>query len=168
MISHCIDQSLVERAQIVMALLRRAGLSVVTAESCTAGLISAVLSQADGAGHCLHGSFVTYTKAHKVAALGVSRELLAAKGSVHEDVARQMAEGALHRSTADIVLALTGVIGPEEDEDGNSVGRVIFACGRRQDVLNVVEENFDAAHHEILRRAVVLRGLDYIRKVASG
>src|SRR5205085_2905925 len=56
--------------------------SIITAESCTAGKLAALLSEAPGAATCLHGSFVTYTKANKTRALGVSKELLESKGAV--------------------------------------------------------------------------------------
>ena len=80
-----ISPELCERAQAILKTLKDKGLSIVTAESCTAGMIAAVLSRADGAGEVLHGGFVTYTKAHKQTALGVSRELLRDRGAVNEE-----------------------------------------------------------------------------------
>jgi nicotinamide-nucleotide amidase len=71
--------------------LKDSGLSIVTAESCTAGMIAAVLSRADGAGQVLHGGFVTYTKAHKHAALGISADLLRDQGAVNEEVVSRCA-----------------------------------------------------------------------------
>ena len=79
-----------------MRLLSARQLSVVTAESCTAGLVSAVLSTAEGASEFLHGGYVTYTKAQKTAALGVPADLLSSQGAVNEEVARRMALGALN------------------------------------------------------------------------
>jgi hypothetical protein len=63
--THCIDAALIRAAEISAGALKRVGLTVVTAESCTAGLIAAALSQAEGATGILHGGFVTYTKAHR-------------------------------------------------------------------------------------------------------
>ena len=108
------------------ALIKRAkaaGLGIVTAESCTAGLMCQVLSDAEGASEAFHGGFVTYTKAHKSCALGVPQALLREKGAVCAEVVRAMAEGALRHSHAGISAAITGVAGPEPDEDGNPVGR---------------------------------------------
>src|SRR6185312_12608987 len=68
-----ISPALKQRAQRILVGLKSAGLSIVTAESCTAGMIAAVLSRAEGAGEILHGGFVTYTKALKTSALGVCR-----------------------------------------------------------------------------------------------
>jgi len=164
----CTEQNLVDRAEAVMRCLREARLSLVTAESCTAGMISAILSQAEGAGSCLHGSFVVYTKLHKTAALGVPEALLAEVGSVHAEVARRMAEGALERSPADIVLAVTGVTGPAEDEDGNPVGRVIFACGRRGEELHLEDCNFGKNAPDNLRSLAALHGLGLVERAAAG
>jgi PncC family amidohydrolase len=123
----CCGADLAERA---LATARRRNLTIVTAESCTAGKLSALLSEAPGAGERVHGSFVTYTKANKVKALGVDAGLLKAKGAVCREVALAMAEGALHRSPADVAVAITGVAGPDPDEgQGDQVcrdqGRVI-------------------------------------------
>jgi nicotinamide-nucleotide amidase len=118
---------LAERA-LEVAAQRNA--SVVTAESCTAGKLAAVLSEAAGAAERLHGSFVTYTKANKTKSLGVSADLLQRKGAVCREVAVAMAEGALVRSPATLAVSITGVAGPDPDEDGNPVGLVCIAIAR--------------------------------------
>ncbi len=105
--------------------------SIVTAESCTAGKLSGLLSEAPGAGALLHGGFVSYTKANKIKALGVSPDLLKEKGAVCVDVAVEMANGALVRSPANVAVAITGVAGPKPDEDGNPVGLVCIAVTRK-------------------------------------
>ena len=89
------------------------------------------LSQAEGASDTLHAGFIVYTKADKTAVVGVSKELLARHTAVSAEVAQAMAKGALARCPADIALAITGVAGPEPDEDGNSVGLVYVAVGIR-------------------------------------
>jgi len=117
-------------AKQVIDAARMRGLSLVTAESCTAGKLSNVLSEVPGAGEQLHGGFVTYTKEAKTQLLGVSPELLRRRGAVCADTAIAMAEGALRRSPADIALAITGVAGPKPDEDHNPVGFVCIAAAR--------------------------------------
>jgi len=126
----CIQRALVEKAQPIVDLLRQRQLSVVTAESCTAGLIAAILSHAHGAGDCLHGGFITYSKGHKSSSLGVDPTLLHTIGSVNAEVARQMAQGALQRSVATVALAVTGVLGPDPDEDNVPPGVVYVAVAR--------------------------------------
>jgi nicotinamide-nucleotide amidase len=117
-------------AKQVIEAARMQGLSLVTAESCTAGKLSNVLSEVPGAGMHLHGGFVTYTKEAKAELLGVSPELLRQRGAVCADTAVAMAEGALRRSPADLALAVTGVAGPEPDEDDNPIGFVCIAVAR--------------------------------------
>jgi nicotinamide-nucleotide amidase len=158
----CADQKLVDRAQEIVRALREACLSVVTAESCTAGLVSAVLSQAEGAGEVLHGSFVTYTKANKTKALGIDPVLLKRDGSVTADVVRQMVVGALLRSPADIGLAVSGVLGPSPDEDGNPVGLVYFGCGLRDGPVAITRKDYEVQPPDTLRRSVVMDGLDVL------
>ena len=163
----CIDRELVARANEVMRRLKAAGLSVVTAESCTAGLISAVLAQAEGAGDMLHGSFVVYTKANKAMALGVDAALLERDGSVNAQVVRQLACGALERSPADLALAVSGVLGPEPDEDGNPVGLVFLACCRRGQEPETVRKDYGDGSSETLRRATVLDALALVARLAN-
>jgi nicotinamide-nucleotide amidase len=117
-------------ARRVMALAAEKKFSVVTAESCTAGKLSALLSEAPGAAERLHGSFVTYTKENKTRALDVAAELLKEKGAVCRDVASAMAAGALAHSPANVAVSITGVAGPDPDEDGNPVGRVCIGIAR--------------------------------------
>jgi PncC family amidohydrolase len=157
-----ISPELCERAQAIIKTLKKQGLSIVTAESCTAGMIAAVLSRADGAGELLHGGFVTYTKAHKQTALGVSREVLRDRGAVNEEVVKQLAPGALQRSPASFSLAVSGVLGPEEDEDGNPVGLVYFCCMKSAQEPVVVKEEFGKKKPEELLQLTIARAFDLI------
>jgi nicotinamide-nucleotide amidase len=157
---------LVARAGEVSRLLKTNKLTIITAESCTAGLVSAVLAQAEGAGEILHGSFVAYTKANKTKALGIDNALLAGRGSVNAEVARQLAWGALDRSPADLALAVTGVLGPAPDEDGNPVGLVFFGCCRREGIPQVERKDYGDKPHDVLRRAVVLDALMLVERCA--
>src|SRR4051812_24707824 len=116
------DASLKQQADTVIKKLKKQKLSVVTAESCTAGLLAALLSKPEGAGDVLEGGFVCYSKEQKNIALGVPNGVLDTKTAVASEVATAMAKGALNRSKANIGLAVTGVLGPEPDEDGNPVG----------------------------------------------
>lgn len=120
--------ALAERA---LAAARQGGLSIVTAESCTAGRLAALLAAVPGAGDLIHGGFVACTKANKAKALGVPEMLLRNKGGVSPAVAVAMAKGALMRSPAHVAVAITGVAGPEPDEDGNPVGFMCLAVTRR-------------------------------------
>lgn len=163
----CVDHSLVDRANQALAFLNAHNLTIVTAKSCTAGLIAAVLSQAEDAGEMLHGSFVTYSKANKSMALGVDAELLNRKGSVNTEVIRQLACGALERSPADMALAVSGVLGPSPDEDGNPVGLVFFACCHRNKLPQIEQRSYGDQPHDVLRRQVVLDALAMMERCAG-
>lgn len=134
--------NLVQLAERVLAMASQQDVTLVTAESCTAGKLSAFLSEAPGAAEQLHGAFVTYTKENKVMALGVSAELLRQKGAVCRDVAVAMATGALARSPANLAVSITGVAGPEPDEDGNPVGLVCIAVVRSEGDPRYVEKRY--------------------------
>jgi nicotinamide-nucleotide amidase len=131
------------------------GASLVTAESCTAGKLAAVLSEAPGAAERLHGSFVTYTKANKAKSLGVSVDLLQRKGAVCAEVAIAMAEGALVRSPATLAVSITGVAGPDPDEDGNPVGLVYIAVAR----INGETVHLERRYGDLEREAVQERAM---------
>jgi nicotinamide-nucleotide amidase len=149
------NEHLTQAAEKILDLAKRDGLTIVTAESCTAGLLSLVLSDAPGAAEHLHGGFVTYTKEQKHTVLGVSWQLLREKGAVCHEVARAMAEGALANSTADVAVGITGVAGPEPDEDGNPVGRTCFALARRGFEPQVIEHNYGDIGRDAVRESVV-------------
>ncbi len=160
----CIEQALIADAQAVVNHLREHRLSLVTAESCTAGLIAAALSHARGAGECLHGGFIVYSRAHKTGVLGVSQRALAERGAVSREVAGEMAAGALARSPADIALSVTGVLGPEPDEDGHAPGLVCFGLGRRGDEPLITAVQFDSDDPDEVRRCVVLQAFDLLQR----
>lgn len=135
-------------AETALEVLQQKGLSVVTAESCTAGKLAVVLSEVPGAADHLHGGFITYTKANKARVLGVSGQLLNSRGAVCAEVARAMAEGGLARTPADLAVAITGVAGPEPDEDGNPVGLVCIAVARRARMPVALERRYGKATRE--------------------
>ena len=142
---------LVPLAERTLALARARDVTLVTAESCTAGKLSALLSEAPGAAEHLQGGFVTYTKANKIKSLGVSEDLLREKGAVCRDVAVTMAQGALARSPADMAVSITGVAGPDADEDGNPVGLVCIAVARKDGEPRHVEMRYGSVGREIVQ-----------------
>ena len=141
--------------------------TIVTAESCSGGLLAAVLSEAPGASKQLQGGFVTYTKDQKTIALGIPRALLERESAVSEAVARAMAESALSRSIADLSVSITGVAGPAPDEDGNPVGLVHIAAARRGGPTLHREHRFgDIGRNEVLHQAM-MAALDLLERCAG-
>jgi nicotinamide-nucleotide amidase len=146
-------------AEELMRLLKDKRLTLVVAESCTAGLMGKVLSDVPGAGAHFHGGFVTYTKEHKASALDVSMDLLCREGAVCLDVARAMAQGALNHSPAQVSAAITGVAGPEPDPDNNPVGRVCIAVARRDAEPTAFEWNYGAVGRDTVRQLAIADAL---------
>ncbi len=115
-------------------------LTLTTAESCTGGLLSSVLTDIDGLGHVFDRGFVVYTDAAKRELLGVPAETLEREGAVSKPVAVAMAGGALDRSEGSVAIAVTGFAGPAGP--GDEPGLVHFACGRRGGKIVHREEHF--------------------------
>jgi len=120
-----------ELAGSVLDKARDRKLTLATAESCTAGALATLLADAPGAGGVFHGGFVVYSKQQKRAVLGVPHDVLARSTAVSQPVAEAMARGVLERCPADIAVAITGVAGPESDEDGNPIGLMHVAVAAR-------------------------------------
>lgn len=116
-------------AAALIAAARAAGLHIATAESCTGGMVAAAITDVAGASDVFERGFVTYSNAAKVEMLGVRPETLARVGAVSEEVAREMAEGALAHSAASLAVAITGIAGPGGSEH-KPEGRVCFALAR--------------------------------------
>src|SRR5690348_1480205 len=95
-----------DQAERLMRRLCDRDLTVATAESCTGGMLAALLTDIEGAGHGFERGFVTYTKDSKSELLGIDRQVLDHNEAVSETVARAMAEGALVRSRADIAIGV--------------------------------------------------------------
>ena len=105
-------------------VLRARGLMLVTAESCTGGLIAGACTELSGSSDWFERGFVTYSNAAKTELLGVPAALIEAQGAVSEPVARAMAEGTLLHSRAQLSVAVTGVAGPTGGSADKPVGAV--------------------------------------------
>ncbi|MGN6058484.1 MAG: CinA family protein [Sphingomicrobium sp.] len=131
-----------EQAERLMHRLCDKGLTVSTAESCTGGMLAALLTDIEGAGHGFDRGFVTYSTESKTELLGIEPDVLARNEAVSEVVARAMAEGALKRSQADIALGVTGFAGPAGPN--HEEGLVHLALARRNGRTAHREEHFGA------------------------
>ena len=112
-------------------------LTLATAESCTGGMLASLLTDVQGVAHAFDRGFVTYSEESKTELLGVPAGLIAEKGAVSREVAIAMAEGALARSHANIVVAITGFA-----DKGEEPGLVHFACARAGRKTSHREEHF--------------------------
>jgi nicotinamide-nucleotide amidase len=121
---------LIAQSEAILDDFRRRGLKLVAAESCTGGLVTAVLTEIAGSSDVVESGFVTYSNDAKHELLGVPGAMLAEHGAVSEPVARAMAEGALARSGAHVAVATTGVAGPGGGTAAKPVGLVHLAAAR--------------------------------------
>jgi len=101
------------------------GWMIATAESCTGGMVGAAITDIPGSSAVYERGFVTYTNAAKTQMLGVRADTLTTHGAVSEEVALEMAEGALRHSAADVAVSITGIAGPGGSEH-KPEGRVCF------------------------------------------
>jgi len=138
-----------------------AHLTVATAESCTGGGVGEAITRTPGSSGWFDRGFVTYSNDAKVDLLGVKQETLGSHGAVSEAVAREMAQGALHQSVADLAVAVTGVAGPEGGTAAKPVGLVWFAWASLSGTVETKFEVFGGDRAAIRSQAVreALRGL---------
>ena len=125
------DERLLREAENLLEACRTRKLKLATAESCTGGLIAALLTEIPGSSDVVERGFVTYSNEAKNEELGVPADLIAAHGAVSEPVARAMAEGALTHSHADLAVSVTGVAGPGGGSAAKPVGLVHLGLARR-------------------------------------
>jgi nicotinamide-nucleotide amidase len=150
-----IDAAVLNRAAELLAACRAANETVVTAESCTGGLVAATLTAIPGSSDVFERGFVTYSNTAKSEMLGVPFWLIERHGAVSEDVARAMAGGALTHSRARLAVAVTGIAGPDGGTPEKPVGLVYFAAGRRDSMIASESVLFgDLGRAEIRRRCV--------------
>ncbi len=133
---------------------------VAAAESCTGGLIASVLTDIQGCGHAFERGFVVYTEEAKHDLLGVDKALIERHGAVSAHVARAMAEGGLHRSGADLCIAVTGYA---DDAGGaEQAGLVHFALACRDGGMHARRETFGDIGRGKVRLACVRTALEMI------
>jgi|SRR5687768_4363715 len=132
---------LVDAARKVILANRAAGRRVAVAESCTAGLVCAALTEISGSSDVFEAGFITYSNDAKMDVLNVSEDVLDTFGSVSIAAAWSMAQGALAASRADVAVAITGIAGPDGGSERKPVGTVVFATARRgQDPAGIVAD----------------------------
>lgn len=142
----------------VLQAARYWGLRIATAESCTGGLIAGALTDVAGSSDVFERGFVTYSNAAKSEMLGVAPGTLAARGAVSEEVAREMAEGALRASRADLAVSVTGIAGPGGSEF-KPEGRVCFGLAQIGKPTFVETVEFGPRGRAEVRRATVEHAL---------
>ena len=148
-------------ATSVNAALIGRGKMIVTAESCTGGLVAAALTDVPGSSAVVFGGFVSYSNDAKVAFLGVDAALIARCGAVSAEVAAAMAEGARRRAGVAVGVAVTGIAGPGGGSALKPVGLVHFACSTDAGT-QCLERRFSNPGRQAIRAAAVRSALQLV------
>jgi len=161
------SDALVARAGALIARCREQGVRIALAESCTGGLVCALLTEIPGSSAVLERGFVVYSNQAKQDLLGVSAATLAEFGAVSAETAREMALGALARSPAHVALSITGIAGPDGGTAQKPVGLVHFGCARRGGGVTPRERRFGAIGRAAIRLAAVATALEMLEGAVS-
>ena len=147
-------------AQNVMRLVNERRLKVATAESCTGGQLSSLLTDIEGYSHCVECAFVTYSDRSKIELLAVSDQILAKFGPVSDATVRAMANGALKRSSADLVVAVTGFAGPAGPSD--TPGLVHLALVDRWGTTDTLRRRYSETSRDAVRHFSITDALQML------
>ena len=161
------DRQLIIEAKDTLDMLRDGGLMLATAESCTGGLVAGVLTSIAGSSGMIDRGFVTYSNEAKSEMLDVSMALIEQHGAVSEQVAREMAEGALRNSRANVAVSVTGIAGPGGGSDEKPVGLVHFGCARGELNTHHVRMTYGDIGRNEVRHAAIGTALAMIRQSIS-
>ena len=153
------DSQLYELARRSGEALKRKGLMLATAESCTGGWVAEAVTMVPGSSEWFERGFVTYTNTAKQEMLGVRSETLQRYGAVSEQTVQEMVAGALANSRAQVALAVSGVAGPAGGTPSKPVGTVCLAWGSRDFAPVAITQQF-AGDREQVRRLSVVRALE--------
>jgi nicotinamide-nucleotide amidase len=152
---------LLDLAKDVLVAAKAADIRIVTAESCTGGLVGACLTAIPGSSQVVDCGFITYSNESKTRLLGVPRDAVADHGAVSDIVAAAMAEGALAQSEADVAIAVTGIAGPDGGSKEKPVGLVYLALAHTDRDAMVKRYVFAGTRTDI-RRATVAAALELL------
>ena len=155
------------RTANLIASCRTRGLTVATAESCTGGLLAALITAIPGSSDVFERGFVTYSNAAKIECLGVSPRILEDFGAVSAEAARAMAEGALAHSFADMTFSITGIAGPGGGSPGKPVGLVHFGLARRGGAIAGIEKRFGDLGRDGVRSAAIVIAIELLLEAAG-
>ena len=139
-------------ASDILEKAKEKAVMIATAESCTGGMVAAALTDIAGSSAVVDRGFVTYSNAAKMAMLGVRAETLEAVGAVSEEVAREMADGALNNSVAQLAVSITGIAGPGGSEH-KPEGRVCFGLAQHGQTTQAHTVEFTALGRAQVREA---------------
>ncbi len=155
---------LLARAAALVAACRARSIVLATAESCTGGLIAALITEIPGSSAIFDRGFVTYSNDAKSELLGIPASLILQHGAVSTAVAGAMASGVLDRSGASLAVSVTGIAGPGGGSAEKPVGLVHFGCCGRDIGVTTVERRFGEIGRDAIRMASVEQALSLLEQ----
>lgn len=165
------DENLLALAHRVSERLSNTADKLTTAESCTGGWVSKLLTDVPGSSAWFERGFVTYTNRSKQEMLGVDAELLASQGAVSEATVRAMAEGAIRHSAASLALSVSGIAGPGGGSRDKPVGLIWFGWARKDvhdEITLSSEHRVFNGNRDDVRRQAVARALEGVLELTGG
>lgn len=147
-------------------LLKKTGVRLVTAESCTGGWVAEAITAVPGSSAWFERGYVTYSNESKIELLGVPAAILASQGAVSEAVVKEMALGAVRNSRAHVSVAISGVAGPDGGTPDKPVGTVWFAWGQKRGYAEAQRQLLTGDRAGIRARSVIF-ALDGLRQRLS-
>ncbi|MFB0611086.1 CinA family protein [Aurantiacibacter poecillastricola] len=159
-----LPHDLQDKARNVLEKACKARTPIAVAESCTGGLLSALLTDIPGCSHIFERGFVTYSDQAKCDLLGVDRAIVDDCGAVSREVAIAMARGALDRAEADLALSITGFAGPPGEGDDGEEGLVHFACCSKGGSMTHLECHYGKEGRQGVRIAALNTALNLLEQ----
>lgn len=156
---------IVGKARAVLEAACRRDWSIVTAESCTGGLVASLLTDIEGVSSGFDRGFVVYTDAAKCELLDIDHALVGRCGAVSAETADAMARGALKRSEGDVAIAITGFAGPAGHND--EPGLVYLSCQTCAGHHEGREKHFGDVGRDAVRRAALVEALDLLGRALA-
>ena len=160
------DSAAADPGKRIIDLLTEKNRTIVTAESCTGGMVAAALTDIPGASAALYGGYVTYANAAKSRMIHVQARLIRDYGAVSNQVARAMADGARNTARADYAVSVTGIAGPDGGSEKKPVGLVYIAVSSELATV-VIEHRFGDLGRDAIRKASVQAALDLVLQVLT-
>ena len=159
-------EAMADPGKQIIDILAERKQTIVTAESCTGGMLAAALTDIPGASAALYGGYVTYANAAKSRMIHVQARLIRDYGAVSNQVARAMADGARNTARADYAVSVTGIAGPDGGSEKKPVGLVYIAVSSELATV-VIENRFGDLGRDAIRKASVAAALKLVLQVLT-
>jgi len=161
------DQATIDAVKALLEICTKKKLTLATAESCTGGLVAAVISEIPGSSAVLDRGFVTYSNEAKQQMLGVTPATIDVYGAVSSECAEEMAKGALAHASVDLAVSITGIAGPMGAVPGKPIGLVYFCAASRSGRVIAHDRKYGDIGRANVRQGSVLQALAMLQELAE-